>query len=486
MKSIRSFLLARLLGGALAVLAVGAVVIYLQMTRALKAQYDQELGARLRGFASILFQFQDHVEFEFSQELMPEFDAVESGSKAEPDYFELRFDDGKLLERSDSLGEGSLATPSGLELDSEPVFWSAPLPDGRLGRFAAQKITVHHVRPEEGPGRPKARVVQIVLAHGRESLLQAERKLLAACLAGGGALLLLLFASASLAVRSGLAPARRLAATMDKIRIDQLPKNLDVGPLPHELAPVGDKLDALLKRTELAFQRERRSTADIAHELRTPISELLTLAEVALRSRDDERATREALVSVREIVWRMGCSVSTLLKLARIEMGAETFARSALDLGAIVEGCLRSSRLQAGERGLVIDCHLPAVGPVIGDEEVVRIIASNLLSNAVQYTPRGGTVRCKVEQAPQATNEAPSNIRWRLVVENPAENLEASDLRALTEPFWRKDGVRADREHAGLGLSLSRALAEACELALGFELKDGHLRATLEPRCATV
>ena len=98
MKSIRSFLLSRLLGGAALALAGAGLVVYIVVTRSLEAQFDRNLTDRVQGFASILFQVEDRVEFEFSDELMPEYEREER-----PAYFQVWFEDGELLEGREAI-----------------------------------------------------------------------------------------------------------------------------------------------------------------------------------------------------------------------------------------------------------------------------------------------------------------------------------------------------------------------------------------------
>ncbi|MEW6074277.1 MAG: ATP-binding protein [Planctomycetota bacterium] len=463
MRSIRTYLLSRLLGGAALVLAGAGVVVYLLVARSLAAQFDRHLADRVQGFASIIFQVEDQVEFEFSDELMPEY-----GAGDRPAYFELRFADGQLLERSVSLGGEDLPVPHAPA--GEAVHWTAPLPDGRPGRYVAQLIEVHHVYPEEGPGRPTAARVQVVVAAGVEELLAAEREVLASCVVVGLVLMGLIAFLAWTAVARGLAPAGRLAAAVNALRPDRLPAGLDVGELPAEIDPVARTIDALIRRVDAALRRERRTTADIAHELRTPISELLTVSEVALRNGRDPDGVRKALGTIRDVAARMGRAVSTLLKLARLEMGAEKFAREDVDLGGLVNDLLRSLSAAQRERGIHVVSRVDAGERVHGDPEVLRIVVSNLLSNAVHYSPAGGGVDCRLERGPEG---------WRFLVENRTDDLRAEDLAALSEPFWRKDGARVDRDRSGLGLALSRALADEAGMKLSFELDHGTFRAAL-------
>lgn len=463
MRSIRSYLLLRLLGGAALVLAGAGIAVYLVVARSLANQFDQNLSDRVQGFASILFQVEDEVEFEFSEELMPEYAIGER-----PDYFELWFQDGRILERSPSL-QGTDLTFSGAP-SLAPSHWTAPLPDGREGRYVARLVEVHHVYPEEGPDRPDAATTLIVVARGREELLAAELKVMIRCGLASLVLIGLIALLSWTAVERGLEPTNRLAATLDAIQVDRVPERLDVGELPSELRPMAQKTDALLGRLSAALERERRTTADIAHELRTPISELITVSEVALRDGRDTQGAQRALGTIRDVAWRMGRSVATLLKLARLEMGAETFEREGVDLGVIVRELRRSLSAVERERGLLVENQ---VGPgvlVEGDRDVLGIVVSNLLSNAMFYAPARSLVTCRLESSPTG---------WRFVVENDAADLRPADLLVMTEPFWRKDKARANRNRSGLGLSISRRLAEKTGMSLEFELEEGSFRAIL-------
>lgn len=469
MSSIRSYLLSRLLGGTALVLAAAGAGVYFFVTRSIEAQFDANLLDRVQGFASITFQVGERVELEFSDELMPEYAREEL-----PAYFQVRYGPdlaagkGELLECSKSLRGGDLVLP--VTPAFEPLSWSAPLPDGRPGRYVTQLVEVHHVYPEEGPDRPQAATLSIVVARGREELLAAERRVLASGAALTLALMGLIALVAWMAVKRGLEPANRLAAALDAIQVERLPPGLDLGPLPSELAPVAQKTDALMRRVDTALERERRTTADIAHELRTPISEMLAASEVALLDERDVDGARGALKMVRDVSWRMGRSVSTLLELTRLEMGEEAGERERVDLHAVVLEALRSLAALERQRGLRVENRLDGAGTVEGERDVLLIVVSNLLSNALYYSPRGGTVECRLER-PEGG--------WRLVVENGAPDLRPEELGVLSQPFWRKDRARTDGNRTGLGLALSRALAEKKGMELRFELEGGIFRALL-------
>jgi signal transduction histidine kinase len=461
--SLRAYLVSRLLFGTAAVLLPAGAAVWLVASRALERQFDRNLADRVQALASLLFQVEDEVELAFSDELMPEFSRPDA-----PDYFELRHEGGELLELSESLRGAPLEV--GIPADDALALWDGPLPDGRAGRFAAQWVDVHHVYPEEGPQRPRTAHVLIAVARGREALAADERVLAAQC---AGTALLLGAVLAGLALRTvdrGLKPALRLASALRALEPDRLPERLEVGIQPRELQPVADTAQALVRRVADALERERRTTADIAHELRTPIAELLAVAEVALRNGQDARDTRAGLAQVRDLASGMGRTLTTLLKLARLEMGAETSSAEAIDPRGLIDEVRRPLRAAERDRGLRVEVDLGPVGALEVDRDVLRIVLSNLLGNAVHHAPAGSTVHVRVGR---------DGAAWRIDVENEAPGLQERDLVELARPFWRKHGPGGE-DHAGLGLALSRALADHAGLELGFELVGrGRLRARI-------
>ncbi len=455
--------MSRLLAGTTLIVAGAGVVVYQAVKVSLEEQFDRNLADRVQGLASILFQTEDEVHFEFSDELMPEYE-----SATNPSYFQLTFEDGTPLEVSNSLGEEELFPPEIPDVD--PSYWSEPLPDGRPGRLVAQLIEIHHVYPEWGPNRPEAAKVVVVVGRGTESLVAAQGKVMGSCVGGSLLLITLIAILAWVTVERGLEPTRRLASTLDAISVNDLPESLETGPLPSELTPVADKADLLIRRVDKALQRERRTTADIAHELRTPIAELITSSEVALRNGEDLETTMRALITTREIAWKMGGSVSTLLKLARLEMGTESFEKQPVELTPVLQELLRSIAEPVRDRKLVVVNRIPEDTRVQGDGEVIRIVLSNLLGNAVYHSSPHSTIECQHRNG---------GSNWSVAVENEAPNLEDHDLELLTQPFWRKDSARTDRERSGLGLALSSALAAKAGCELRFEFCEGRFRATL-------
>jgi two-component system sensor histidine kinase QseC len=235
-----------------------------------------------------------------------------------------------------------------------------------------------------------------------------------------------------------------------------------------------DQVNALLDRLRASFERERRFTGNVAHELRTPIAELRTLADVGARWPGDAAAAARFFEDVRAVAGRMEGLVADLLLLARCQAGVERVVGEPTSLRDTVLAAWRPLDAAASRAGLRFREEVPADLVVESDPDKLAIVVGNLLRNAVAYSKPGGEVRC-VGRRIDAT--------FRLDVANAAERLAPEDLGRLGEPFWRKDESRSSEEHAGLGLALVCAVSGLLGIGVRFEQEDdGTFRALLEGR----
>ena len=225
----------------------------------------------------------------------------------------------------------------------------------------------------------------------------------------------------------------------------------------------------LLERIKAAFQRERRTAANIAHELKTPIAELQLHSEVALRFAEGETVDRAVLEEVRGIAEQMGRQVGTILELARFESGQIPLEPEELDLGELARECWQHLRVVADAESKSLRWTGDEAARVFLDRAALSIIFSNLLSNAVEYSPPGSEIHLAMNR----------NGGCSMTLENQASDLENDDLDKLTEPFWRASTAREDRSHAGIGLALARRLVDLLELRMNFAVDSGLFRVSL-------
>jgi len=273
-----------------------------------------------------------------------------------------------------------------------------------------------------------------------------------------------------LLIEGALAPVDHLADHVDAVLDPQQARPFDSHGLPAELLPLVNGYNRLLERIRSSFERERRTTANIAHELKTPVAELMLQAEVALRYGIGPEDTIRALAGVHEIGEQMRRQITTLLDLARFESGRVPLEPEPVDLSAMVEECWVHVEPTMQTKGQSVRRNGAADAHVHMDRAALSIILGNLFSNAVEYAPRGAQILLGLESTAEGCS---------LVVENQSEDLLPEDLDKLTEPFWRSSHSRADRSHAGIGLALVRRLVDLLELRLSLSIHEGVFRVRL-------
>jgi signal transduction histidine kinase len=462
--SIRRTLGLRLSLGALVILLAAAGFLYAGVRWLLTDQFDAALRSKMATFTTLTEQEGDYVELGFVELAMPEFSAA-----SEPEYVQLWFadpGDDLVLYRSPSLGEDALPRLGGTE--AAPAFRDLTLPDGRAGRAIGAEFEIHQYDP--GPeGRGVARVA-IVLAKGTSALDRALGLLLSGTLVAILLMVGLGLLLGALALRRGLRPLDELAQHVAALVDPTNAQPFVVAGLPAELVPLVENHNQMLKRIRAAFEREHRTAANIAHELRTPVAELVLLAETAQRQRADPLQSERCLAELREIGEQMSTLIATLLELARMESGRVPLEIESVDLAEIVGACWTPLSAAAEAKRQTFE-PLPGRGPTVrADRAALSILLANLLRNAVEHAPLGDRISCAIESGRE---------RCWFVLSNAADGLAPEDLEKLSEPFWRASASRDERNHAGLGLSLARRFAELLDLGLSFELERGVLRVRL-------
>ncbi len=465
MKSIRKQLTRKLLFGFALLVGIGGFGVYFSTRAALLKQFDATLRAKATAISTVTEQSGKRVEVEFSDRFMREF-----GERVATDFFEVWLSDGSILSRSESLGASDL--PCLFGTFDQPKLWNCALPSGFAGRAIGFKFLPRLIRQERLPAAPSE--IVLVVASDRRGL---DRTLttLGCVLSGCGVLLLAATALLVPRVLKGeLAPLNQLADQAARVNANSLATRFPTELMPAELRPISSRLNDLLARLQEAFERERRFGADLAHELRTPIAELRSLAELALKWPDAREAETDR--EVLAVAVQMEGIVTRLLVLLRSERGQLPVALERVALAPLVENVWRSFAKRAESKHLKVVREVPESAEFEADPVLARSILANLVDNAIEYTPVGGMIRVEGEVlGPQI----------KLRVTNTIENLTPEDLPKLFDRFWRKDLARSGNEHSGLGLPLARAFARALGGELTAALEDpSRLTLTYSSRAA--
>jgi len=273
------------------------------------------------------------------------------------------------------------------------------------------------------------------------------------------------------AARRGLAPLRSLASRAEIVTAQRLDERMPVDAAPVEIRELARKLNAMLERLQHDFQRLSEFSSDLAHELRTPITNLMTQTQVVLSLPREAAKYQDVLASNAEELQRLGRMVSDMLYLARVEEGVTLVRAEPLVLQDEVRALFDFYEALAEERGVVL--RLSGQAGAVGDRLMLRRALGNLLSNALRYTPAGGSVEVRLVQRPGWVS---------IAVENQGQDIAAELLPSLFERFFRgdKSRVRSDLDGVGLGLSITRAIARAHGGAIAVRSSGGRTCFTLE------
>ena len=455
MNSLRRQLTRELFGVFAVLLGAALLALYAVMWLKLTKAFDAALEARALGVSALAEQENGRVEVDFSDKILRGFAAGRARH-----YFELRDTHGAVIARSPSLQESFLPRPP-VGATEKAAYWNLALPNGRPGR-----AIVFLFKPKSADSRPETATMlaELVVAVDREDFDETLGGLFAAVAGCGGLLLAAVFFVVPRVLRRGLLPLEQLGELATRIDAGSLAVRFPAVDLPAELRPIAVRLNDLLARLETSFERERRFSADLAHELRTPLAELRSLAECALKWPEarDPGADRDTLA----IALQMEALVTRLLTLARGERGQLLAQCEPVSLPLFVAQVWRPFAARAEVRGLRVEMAVVASEPS-ADPVLLRSLLANLFDNAVDYTPPGGQII--ITGSPEG----------KIQVANTATDLTAEDVTKLFDRFWRKESARTGGEHAGLGLNLARTFAAAMGWQLTVALEAGRLVFTL-------
>ena len=254
-----------------------------------------------------------------------------------------------------------------------------------------------------------------------------------------------------LAVQRGHAPIRQMRQTIRGIRSDQLHTRLDPDAVPIELAELARSFNDMLRRIEEGFQRLSHFSADIAHELRTPVTNLTTQTQVALGKPRPPEAYREILYSNLEEYERMAKMIGDMLFLAKTDKQQRIPTPDQVDLGAEITALFDYFEALAEEKSVQLQ-QIGQASQILGDRLMLRRALSNLLSNAIRHTPADHTITVRLSETERSVS---------VEVENPGTAIAPEHLPHLFDRFYRVDPARQrGSDGAGLGLAIVKSIVE--------------------------
>lgn len=437
------------------VLMVAGMSLDLFFSHRLLTGFDESLLNRAQALAILTEQEEEGIGFEFVNEPESEF------SMSDPQvFFQFWLLGGEVLKRSQSLGDSNL--PLSTRPTSKNILRNLLLPNGQAGRMISIEFEPR-MDDEAAAGSIQSQLVLLAVARERATLDNALMIIHLGLASTIVFLMGMLVLVTRYSITQGLKP-------LDDIR-DQV-ANLDVTALNSRLSPavptaelegVVTQFNGLLTKMERAFNRERQFSADVAHELRTPLAELRNLSEVAMRWPDDPTLAKEFYGDVLNATLQMEGITTQLLTLSRSEQINTTPNKELFDLPDLILSVW--SKIKSGQSDSTTEPIFtgPSSLPINSDPEIIELILSNLISNALTYGE--GQIECE--------HSVDNNI-LKLSISNQSQDLTTEDLSHLFDRFWRKDKSRTGDKHAGLGLSLVKSYADMLHFNVTVSLDESE------------
>ncbi|GAB6139729.1 hypothetical protein JCM14076_04580 [Methylosoma difficile] len=255
-----------------------------------------------------------------------------------------------------------------------------------------------------------------------------------------------------------LKPLNRLEKSLARREASYL-KPLSLRHLPNEIVPMVNEVNNLFAQLEEAFEHERRFTADAAHELRTPLAGLLTQAQVALRTHDDD-TRKQALKRIEQAVNRMTYLVQQLLTFSRIDSSTEFLAKESAELAPEVVRVIAELEPEAHKKRINMEFVEEKVGAIVINAPLITILIRNIVDNAIKYTPARGNILISITGKPN---------HLQLSVEDSGPGISPDQYENSLKRFHRCVETANKAQGTGLGFSIVERIASihAADLVLG-------------------
>lgn len=247
-------------------------------------------------------------------------------------------------------------------------------------------------------------------------------------------------------VRRAFRPVARLTATAREIyEKEDLSKRIGLTGEKNEIYVMAETFDMMLDKLEASFEKEKRFTSDASHELRTPVTVILSQCDYLLEDRDLSEEERSAVEAIRRKARSMSKMISQLLFLSRADQGRQAVHKELLDLSLITEMAADEQEEMAAEKNISIVRDIGEGIEGYVDETLFIRLWMNLIGNAISYGKEGGWLKVSLKKEKNTVFGA---------VEDNGIGISQEQLPHIWERFYQADTSRTGKENTGSGLGL--------------------------------
>ena len=461
MRSIKNNIVLFTLLCVIATLLAGQIFVDRIISGWLEQQFDDALESKARALVTLTKSTGDEVELDFADEFMPEFEL-----SPDAEYFDVFLQNGTLLERSHSFaGHGDSRFS---DQESAIQLNDIVLPDGREGRQISIKFIPQiqdKALREKYPEEAREKVI-IRISRERDSLNNILLQLHSLIIGIGLVVVISVMFGVTRAINKGLLPLIRIKNEIAQISPRSIDRRLDTENQPIELVPIATQFNLVLSEIEKALMRERQFSSDVAHELRTPVSEIRSLAEVGLRW-PEEKDVSTYFSDIHQSACHLDSTISNLLHLCRCDEGQFEIEISEVPLDQLIDKNCTQLAYESRRKNISFELPKQRLPTLLADVNWFGLLLFNLISNAIAHSPSNARVKIDV---------ITSSDRCAIEIKNPMiDCLSKADLSHIFDRFWRKDSARTTGEHAGIGLALVKSYSSCLNMGVDASVSDDNI-----------
>jgi len=418
----------------------------------ISGEFDRAMVNKVGLLTTLVSEDTHEIDFDFADEFMPEFSGIN-----DPEYFQLWLDN-KVFERSKTLELFDINELPKVALgESNSLITDITLPDGRSGKMLFTKFKPQidsDVREDNGITVAQfstgQKWMELAYAISNEGLNQILWFVDIIFIFTSITAIIAVRIIVSNVVERGLKPIEQLNMELKQINLNSEVSSINTSNLPEELMTIAKGINHFISENKVLYSREKRITSDIAHELKTPIAELLNLSEVAIKFPHEKQLAESFKSDVLNITERLRNIVNGILLLQKSSNNA-TLEKQKIDLEALINSVVTMENKANREVNFNFDKSCKTVQT---NEFALTTVLCNLINNALYYSP---------EKSPVAINVEPysnSNQVMVRITNTSTHDYSKEELALFFEPLWQKDSSRTSAERYGLGLAIVKSYCE--------------------------
>jgi len=432
----------------------------------ISGEFDRAMVNKVGLLTTLVSEDTHEIDFDFADEFMPEFSGVN-----DPEYFQLWLDN-KVFERSKTLELFDINELPKVKLgENHSLITDIILPDGRSGKMLFTKFKPQidsDVREDNGitkeqfsKGQKSMELAYAISTEGLNQILWfVDIIFIFTSISAIIAVRIIVFN----VVERGLKPIAQLNMELKQINLNSEVSEINTSKLPEELLTIANGINHFISENKILYSREQRITSDIAHELKTPIAELLNLSEVAIKFPHEKQLSDNFKADVLKITERLRNIVNGILLLQKSTNKA-TLKKQQVDLEKLLYSVIRLENKANRDVDINFD---KTCEKIYTNEFALTTVLSNLINNALYYSPASTPITIII--APYVDDD-----RVMLKMSNRCEyEYSAEDLALFFEPLWQKDSSRTSAQRYGLGLAIVKSYCENISAVLDVAMSAEH------------